>query len=600
MDPSRTQLSNSPGLGVGSQASALQPLTDEIIQRRLCHLCVEFVERPPFMASRCCGHIYHYGCTVVMTREVTPCSVCNTTPVEFSRDVDFTEEVKRYDWCFFEPVLADGDRVPTRVPDSGAAGGQAGPIATVPGPPSATDHQHVAGAEGGSERADSQSGSPLQYPLAPQDLITPGASHPFLPTASQRDTRPSQEIDLVRMTMGFERLLAQRIMPGKLLALASGREDNLFLREIMALGVVPKWQKICEKKGYLCGKQMNIDKPDGAHGFFTAMQQHLDQLEPEHPFFVTFACLRQNPVTGCPEPVSPVVRIFRHPTEPTKPTEPGLIFLFSFGEQLSSRFLGRLGFGSFASGTRLVKYLKFLMLTNGATQAIFVRPTKKGESDAEGLDNIDVKAFVQQYPPRDFGEGVPAKNDRGILLAAAQSLGLQRIRKEDAEKVVLLSNMIDGNLRDSQLTVKRVIAHMFELGHRKKQEKILFLRTTAGQMPGLPMSEIELSGQMTRLQHQVVDALTEMNTVRTANQTDYILIEFKSGVSATPQKILVLVCDTDRFYLVNMKDRSVSTQCSSSIDEICDYLQVFINGYQIFEAHITSFAPTQSSKSRAE
>ncbi|MBO9494730.1 hypothetical protein J7438_11585 [Thalassotalea sp. G20_0] len=604
MDPGRALLPNTPaqGSGVGSQARELQPLTEEIIDRRFCRFCTEYIERPPFMASRCCGHNYHYGCTVVMTREITPCSTCNIImPVEFVRNVDFGEEVKKYDWSFFEPVLAQGGREPNRASDSGPASEQAGSIAAVSGVSglSVTENQPVVGAEGGGESAHSQI---YRSPLGPQELTSSEAPYPLLPTASRQSiVRPSQEIDVVRMTMGFERLLAQIFTPEELLALASASgSDYKFLREMMARGVVPKWQKICQKEGYLCGRQMDIDKPEGAHVFFTAMQQHLDQLEPDHPFFVTFACLRQNPVTGYPEPVSPVVRIFRHQPEPTESTKPGLIFLFTFSEQLSSRFLGRLGFGSFASGTQLVKYLQFLMLTNGATQAIFVRPTLDGESDAEGLDSIDVKAFVQQYPPRDFGEGIPSKNDRGILLAAARSLGLQRIRKEDAEKVVLLSNMIEGGLRNSQLTVKHVIARMSELGYCQEQEKILFLRTRVGQMPGLPMSEAELGVQMSRLQHQVVNALTEMYEARATNQTDYILMDFESGLSVDPQKILMLVCDTDRLYLVNMKDRSVSTQCSSSIADICDFCKVFMSGYQVHKAHITSFVPTQTPENPSE
>ncbi|WBA80534.1 hypothetical protein [Endozoicomonas sp. GU-1] len=177
---------------------------------------------------------------------------------------------------------------------------------------------------------------------------------------------------------------------------------------------------------------------------------------------------------------------------------------------------------------------------------------------------------------------------------------MQRIRKEDAEKVVLLSNMIEGGLRNSQLTVKHLIARMSELGYCQKQEKILFLRARVGQMPGLPISEDELRVQMISLQRQVVNALTEMYAVRATNQTDYILMDFESGLSVDPQKILMLVCDTDRLYLVNMKDRSVSTQCSPSIADICDFCKVFMSGYQIYKAHITSFVPTQTRENPSE
>lgn len=596
MDPSRAQLSNIPGLGASSLARELQPLTNEIIERRFCGLCAEYIERPPFMASRCCEHNYHYGCTVVMTREVAQCSVCKKTPVEFTRDTDFAEEVKKYDWSLFEPASAAGSCAPIQAFDSEAVSEQAGAIGAVSGPTglSGTRNQQVVDVEE-AERALAQPGIFVQQNLVAQELVPPGAPHlhPALPTVAQTIVRPSLKLNMVSMTKTFERLLGQLWMPVELQSLAMQRGYS-FLRQMMDVGVVPRWQQMCDKEDHLCGKQMNIDKSGGARAFFTAMQQHLDQLAPEHRFFVTFACSRQNPVTGCPEPVSPVVRIFRHPTEPR------LIFLFTIGEPVPSRALGRLVYWSFASGTQLVKYLQFLMLVSEATQAIFVHPTKKGESDAEGLDKIDVKAFVQQYPPRDFGLGDPSKNNRRILLYAAQSLGLQRIRKEDAEKVTLLNNMIEGNLRDSQLTVKNVIDHILGLGYRKERGVHLIFDMPATQMPGLPGIDVELNRQMINLQNDLADVLIEMYNQRATSKTDYILVELEPEVSTLREEILVLVLDTDRLYLVNMKNRSVSVQCSSSIDDICDFCQVFMSGCQILKANIISYAPIQTKKSLAE
>ncbi|WP_257293327.1 hypothetical protein [Endozoicomonas sp. YOMI1] len=597
MDPGRAQLSNIPGLGVSSQARELRPLTNEIIERRLCGLCAEYIECPPFMASRCCGDNYHYGCTVVMTREVAQCSVCKKTPVEFARDTDFAEEVKKYDWSLFEPASAAGGYAPIQAFDSESASEQAGSIGAVAGPSGLSGNRNQQAVDVEEvERALAQLGTFVQQGLGAQELVPPKAPHPFHPpllTAAQTIARPSLKLNIVSMTRTFERLLGQLWMPDELQALA-GQSGYSFLRQMMDVGVVPGWQELCAEEDHLCGKQMNIDKSDDARAFFTAMQQHLDQLAPEHQFFVTFACSRQNPVTGCPEPVSPVVRIFRHPTEPR------LIFLFTVGEPVPSRALGRLVYGSFASGTQLVKYLQFLMLVSEATQAIFVRPTKKGESDAEGLDKIDVKAFVQQYPPRDFGLGDPSKNNRRILLYAARSLGLQRIRKEDAEKVTLLNNMIEGDLRNSQLTVKNVIDHILGLGYRKKRGVHLLYDMPATQMPGLHGRDLELNRQMINLQNDLADVLIEMYNLRATSKTDYILIELEPEVFTLPEEILVLVLDTDRLYLVNMKNRSVSVQCSSSIDDICDFCQVFMSGCQILKANIISYAPTQTKKSLAE
>ncbi|WP_257267097.1 hypothetical protein [Endozoicomonas sp. ONNA2] len=584
MNPGHAPLSNTSG--VGCQARELQPLIDEIVERRFCHQCVKYIEHPPFMVSCCCGHTYHNSCSMEMTREVAQCSVCQRTPVEFVRDTDFAEEVKKYDWSLFEPVSAvAGVRTPTQVDDRGAASEYHGSMMAVPeasGLSAIRNQQAVDVA--GLERAIAQLGTYGQHKLDPQERVLSGVA---LPTVAETTACPSLKLNMVSMTKTFERLLAQLWMPDELFDLASG-DGYGFLWEMMALGVVPNWQELC-REGHLCGKQMNISESAGGRAFFAAMQQHLDQLAPEHQFFVTFACSR----TDCPEPISPVVRIFRHPTERL------LILLYTIGEQVLNRALGRLVYASFASGTQLVKYLQFLMLASESTEAIFVRPTQQGEPDAEGLDKIDVKTFIHQYPPRDFGLGDPSKNNRRILLYAAQSLGLQRIRKEDARKVALLNNMIQGNLRDSQLTVKQVINRILELGYHKERGVHLVFGLPSAQMPWLPMSEVETGRQMIRLQNELADVLMEMYELRATSKTDYIVMQLEPEVSTLPEAILVLVLDVDRLYLVNMKDRSVSVQCSSNINDICDFCQVFMSGCQTLKANIISYAPTQHQKIRA-
>ncbi|USE35436.1 hypothetical protein [Endozoicomonas sp. SCSIO W0465] len=200
---------------------------------------------------------------------------------------------------------------------------------------------------------------------------------------------------------------------------------------MISQGIVPKWQTICNAEGQLPGIQLMIDNPEGADVFFSAMQQRLDRLEPGNPFFLTFVCSRTNPLTGQPEQVSPVMRVFRHPSDGS------LILLFTSEVPTNNSSLGRLAFGSFEGGTELTTYLKFLALSSDATQGVFVEPTRRGGTPAKALESIDMRAFIEQYPPRDFSGG-EATSDRKILLAAAQSLGLQRIRKEEAKNVELL------------------------------------------------------------------------------------------------------------------------------------------------------------------
>ncbi|WP_257295549.1 hypothetical protein [Endozoicomonas sp. YOMI1] len=584
MNASRAQSANTPVPGASSQTRELKPPSDAITERRRCQLCAEYIEYPPLMVSRCCGHAYHNECSLA-TRDVLGCSECQATHVKFYQDTHFAEEVKQYDWSLFEsaPEGAVDKRAPVEsIIDSTSV--ETGSLVAIPGPSglSMTHNQQDIEAERSAGRALSQRGFFNKARLDSQEAVST--------RSAQRAIVPSQNLDLNNMTVTFARLCADSSMPEELEDLIT-QSGYHFLTEMMEVGVVPKWREICGRNGHVCGKQMNIDKPDETNAFFTAMLYHLDQLAPNHPLFVTFVCSRQSEITDLPQQVSPVSQILRHPSGNR------VIWLTSVDEPLANHPHGRLIFGVFASGIQLVKYLRFLILTSEPDQVMFVRPTIKGESDAEGLDNINIKEFIQHYPPRDMGVGGQLENDREILLAAAQSLGLQRIPKGGARKVVLLNNLIEDNFRDAQLTKKNVLARLNDLGYYPEQEEIITSSLKPSQMFGLPMSKEELRAENVGLQLRVADVLKEMHEVLAT--TAYIQIQLATRVSALPDEILVLVCDADRLYLVNMKRKSVPVQCSSSIDDIADFCQVFMSGCHIREAHIMLFMPSQTRKIRA-
>ncbi|MBO9494818.1 hypothetical protein J7438_12100 [Thalassotalea sp. G20_0] len=578
MDASRAQSVNTPVPSTSAQTRELEPPPDAIVRRRSCQLCGQFIESPPFMVSRCCEHMYHNCCSLA-TRDVLGCSGCRATYVNFYQDMQFAEEVKKYDWSLFQSAtqVAAGKRASTEsVIDLTSE--ETGSLVTIPGPSglSGPHTQQYVDAGRVSQR-DTFKKARLETPEAVSFRADYSVQPAFL---------PSNNLDLYSMTGTFARLFAEPFMLEEMEALAM-QSGYHFVTQMMDAGVVPEWQEICDSKGHLCGKQTNIDQPDETNAFFTAMQHHLDQLAPSHRLFVTFVCSFQNKITGLPQQLSPVSQVFRHPSDNR------LIWLTTTDEPIAKHPHGRLIFGVFASGTQLVKYLRFLILTSEADQVMFVRSTNEGESDADGLDNINIREFIQRFPPRDMGVGGQSKNYREILLAAAQSLGMQRIQKEDASKVVLLDKLIDGKFRNTQLTVKDLMARLNDLDYFPEHDEIIRSRLKLSQGFGRE----ETQAENIRLQRQVADCVKKIHG--SLATTGYIQIQLEPWAFALPNEILVLACDEDQLYLVNMKRKSVSVQCSSSIDDITDFCQVFMSGCRIREAYITLFLPKQAKNASA-
>ena len=438
-------------------------------------------------------------------------------------------------------------------------------------------------------KANRQSGtSKLQQPASGSELASINRQ-----CSSQLLVRPSEVLDIDGMTRSFGRLLAKPQTPGELEGLMT-KPGYVFLYHASIQGMVPKWTQICNRVGDIPGKQIEIKNLDDTDAFFTAFEQHLDGLEPEYPFFTSFVCSRHDPVTGQQQEVSPVVRIFRHPTGNSL-----ILLMTSVEPSVENPALGRLIFGSFEDGTHLVKYLKFLILVSEATQAVFVRPTKRGEDDAVGLDKIDVKGFIEKYPPKDMGGGQTAKSGKKILFFVAQSLGLKRIRKEDAKRIALLDDVISGDLRSSDLMADKLVNHLNGLGYRCDREEILTFPVTPAFMFGISMHLEASNVQKVRVQWQVAETLKMLHSSLPVGEKAYIQIQLSPAVPTLPEEILLLACDTDRLYLVNMKNKSISTQSSTSLDDICDYCQVFMGGCGTKEARISTFILAHKKKTRA-
>ncbi|USE35438.1 hypothetical protein [Endozoicomonas sp. SCSIO W0465] len=152
-------------------------------------------------------------------------------------------------------------------------------------------------------------------------------------------------------------------------------------------------------------------------------------------------------------------------------------------------------------------------------------------------------------------------------------------------------------MRSSELTSEQVASHLSELGYTLLKTEII----------GFPIlklgvssySQLESDVRMIQLQRQVADSLEEMYLGMAAGGQGYIQLQLDPIKENSPEEILLLVCDKDKFYLVNMKNKSISTQCSPSLQDITDYCEVFMAGCRIRKAIITSFVPIQMKKTLA-
>lgn len=617
----------------------------DVAIRRFCRRCDKYIEYPPYCVSDCCHNTYHGVCSILLAdRDVEPCGDCQTA-MTYSLDGDFAREVEQYDWSLLAPdphttarYRSDVNVPPVQASDiqgpSELAGGMASLLelarfASPQVPPRTASETMdfasvVAGtlqkfsppdietAYGRPEAAfgvpgpsfgqqEPTTGQQLGRVLAALDNIVhaqqtigqPLAVSPASATVTiQPMIRPSEELHIGEMTRAVERLLAEFVLPNDLLQLKD-QKGYRFIKEMMEDGVVPKWVTICNTEGTLPGKRVKIDSPEATDVFFNALQQHADQLEPGNPFFVTFVRSRISPLTGQSEQFSPVLRIIRHPTRNM------LMVLSTANLPVPSdmRALQRLSFSGFRNGTELAKFLKFLLLSSEASEALFIRPTRGRGAPAEGLESIEMNPFIGQYPPRDFGGNLPA-SARKILLSAAQSLGLERIRKQDAKNIDLLNIITGSDLRSSELNSESIEAHLLENGYST------FITNTASLQPQFVIlmtaeGEERTNMEMVDLQQRVAMAMEGMRAAMPPGEKGYIQLKLNPLVAGFPEEILLLVCDQDRFYLVNMKNKAVSTQCSSNLQDITDYCQVFMAGCRIRQADITSYIPTQLKKTRA-
>lgn len=637
MEPHRTPSTSTQNSSLSSPSNERPLPPDELASRRFCQRCAKYIEHPPFIVSVCCGNSYHDMCILnnLGDREAA-CIDCQKKPVNYFRDTEFAREATKYDWSFFAPE-PDEDSYSVSVQDteSQGPGVPAGEMAlpqeqVAPALPIANikpSDLQVALTEAQQGLATRQQELPaatikpsnLKVALAEtkQDLAVkqqalhdteetarmlteltdmvkshlsldpPSGADSVSPVTMEPIARPSEHLHIGKMTTAMERVLAEYRLPNHIEHLI-GRKGYKFIHEMMIEGAVPKWVTICNAKETLPGKGANITNPAPAGAFFRDLQHHLDELEEDQPFFITFASRRTNEA-GEPELVSPVMRVFRYPGQHS------LILLHSTNQPIYDRPLCRLFYSSFENGTDLVKHLKFLMLSSNPDMAAFVRPTKSGQTPAKGLDSLDMKAFIQRYPPCDFG-GAEATSDRKILLAAAQSLGLERIHKDDAKAVKLLDDIIGSDLRRTNLGGGEVDAHLKELGYSKYKTEIL---TPPSLMYGLKLPPQEANLELIRLQYQLGLTVQEMQAALPAGEKGYIRIQLGPATPSFPEEILLLACDSDRYYLVNMKNKAVSTQCSSNLRDICDYCKVFMAGCSINEAQITSFISSRLKKTRA-
>ncbi|WBA81811.1 hypothetical protein [Endozoicomonas sp. GU-1] len=170
---------------------------------------------------------------------------------------------------------------------------------------------------------------------------------------------------------------------------------------------------------------------------------------------------------------------------------------------------------------------------------------------------------------------------------------MQRIQKEDASKVVLLDKLIDGKFRNAQLTVKDLMARLNDLDYFPDHDEIISSGLKLSQMFGRE----ETQAEKIRLQRRVADCVKKIHG--SLATTGYIQIQLEPWGLSLPDEILVLACDGDQLYLVNMKRKSVSVQCSSSIDDITDFCQVFMSGCHIREAYIALYLPKQAKNASA-
>ena len=618
----------------------------DVAIRRFCRRCDKYIEYPPYFVSDCCHNTYHGLCSILLAdRDVEPCGDCQTT-MTYSSDGDFAREVEQYDWSLLAPdphttarYRSDGNVSPVQASDSEGPGELAGGMASlqeqarfaspqVP-PRTASETMDFASVVAGTlqkfsptvietayGRQEAAFGVPLGLSFGQQEPTTgqqlgsvlaaldnmvhaqqmigqPSSTSPASATATiQPMIRPSEELHIGEMTRAVELLLAEFVLPTDLLALKD-QKGYRFIKEMMEDGVVPKWVTICNTEGTLPGKRVKIDSPEATDVFFNALQQHADQLEPGNPFFVTFVRSRISPLTGQSEQFSPVLRIIRHPTR-------NMLMVLSTANlpvPAQMRALQRLSFSGYRNGTELAKFLKFLLLSSEASEALFIRPTRGRGTPAEGLESIEMNAFIGQYPPRDFGGNLPA-SDKKILLSAAQSLGLERIRKQDAKNIDLLNIITGSDLRSSELNSEGIEAHLQENGYST------FITDTASLEPQVVIlmtaeGEERTNMEIVSLQQRVAMSIEVMRAAMPPGEKGYILLKLNPQVAGFPEEILLLVCDQDRFYLVNMKNKAVSTQCSSNLQDITDYCQVFMAGARIRHADITSYVPTQLKKTRA-
>ncbi|USE35434.1 hypothetical protein [Endozoicomonas sp. SCSIO W0465] len=223
---------------------------DDVAIRRFCHRCAKYIEHPPFMVTDCCNSTYHDMCSMTLPdRDLAACPGCKTKPLKFSRDTEFAREVNKYDWSLLEPTpggAIPGEHdlpAPVQISNSRELAVIGGTMASpqeqaalaLPGtiiePAAHTaalaevreglaiEGQLVA-AQQNMEQLATQLGNLLQT----QMVLHP--RHPDTPSDAQPPPRPSERLNVSKITKAFERMLVEIRSPADLEALKGQRGYN--------------------------------------------------------------------------------------------------------------------------------------------------------------------------------------------------------------------------------------------------------------------------------------------------------------------------------------------------------------------------------------
>ena len=540
---------------------------EAMVSERICRRCDSLIETPPYMKSLCCSQRYHQKCQEeLMAQGKTQCPDCQQR-LEVEEDKNFAEEVKQYDWSLFglEPDNSD-----------------TGVTTPQPKTPSATNTEVTTFYGKGTLDDFIGMMSSLGIELDADQLISELQT---APAPSEAPIRASSKLDIPRMTNTLERVLGAK-------ACHLDSDKYNFFARMEQQGIAPDWIKICNKEVSLSGLQTNLQDKEASEAFFTELESSISTLvAPNLPIFFAFTSKDpvQPPHAATERYISRIMRII--------PDGNGncILMMTADPEELSERqkqaFQSRVSSLLFSRPIKLVQYLRYIASMSAAKEALFVRPLGRGEEAAETHRQIPIKDFSEANKPFDLLPGTPTKDDREILAAAALGAGLKYTPNNVAKTIPVLRPLLLPKNRGKTFSKDALADILQQIKYECTYTETL---RSSDWETGLTMAMLspELAEMEAQLNLQKVVALQMHNLVNPTN--GYILLSIQPNKASAEEENLCIAVDNGRYYIVNMKNKIISTQQTENFFAVCDYLQVFLAGCHGGSVEINCFTPVQT------